>query len=60
MQIVTDGSVLPALQVCATEFWLRVKRKATQEKSSTRLDMGAPELDPMGAATLMLNVQRRF
>lgn len=40
MQMVTDGSVLPGLQVCATEFWLKVKKTAKQKRTNKRLDIG--------------------
>jgi hypothetical protein len=44
MQIVTEGSVVPGVQVWATAFWLRIKSNAKHGRTNERVDMGAPEL----------------
>jgi hypothetical protein len=61
MQMVTEGSMLPAVQVCATESPPKLKRIARTEKTNKRLDIGAPfRWMTVVAGTWMQNRKYRF
>src|SRR4029077_7066633 len=46
MQIVTDGSAFPGLQVCATNFWLKAKGRQNRKRSK-RVNIGSLESEPL-------------